>query len=375
MRNLAEIREEINEIDRELIALFKRRMDCAKDVGVYKKANNIPILNQERENEILDRVAVQGGEYGNSARLLYSNIMELSRALQHNIVGAGKDLRNTILNAESVIPRKNVRIACQGIAGANNHDASLRIFPGCNPIFQESFQDVFSAIENDEADFGVLPVENSSGGSVSDVYDLILKHRFYIVDSLDMQINYYLCSIKQAGIEDVEEVWSHPQALAQCSYNIKEKGYRAIQSANTAVAARDVAQSKRIDVAAVCNASAAKEYDLKILEENFENRQDNTTRFIVISKKLYIPHDAQKVSLCFSLPHVSGSLYSVLCRFNSLGLNLTKIESRPMEDGNFEYLFYLDFTGNLRSEDAVQLICQLSEELPGFSFLGNYKEI
>lgn len=374
MRNLQEIREEINSIDKELIELFKRRMDCAKDVGLYKKENNIPILNQDRENEILDKVAIAGGEYGTSARLLYSNIMELSRALQHNIIGSGKELRSTIENADSEIPRKNIRIACQGIAGANNHDATLKIFPDCSPIFCDSFQDVFIAIENDEADFGVLPVENSSGGSVSDVYDLILKHRFYIVDSLVMEINYYLSSIKQAGIEDIEEVWSHPQALAQCSYKIKEKGYRAIQSANTAIAARDIANSKRVDVAAICNASAAKEYGLKVLEENFENRKDNTTRFIVISKKLYIPDDAQKVSLCFSLPHVSGSLYSVLCRFNSLGLNLTKIESRPMEDGKFEYLFYLDFTGNMRNENAMQLICQLSEELPGFSFLGNYKE-
>lgn len=375
MRNLQEIREEINAIDKELIQLFKRRMDCAKDVGYYKKANNIPILNQDRENEILDKVAVDGGEYGNSARLLYSNIMELSRALQHNIIGSGKELRSIIEHAGEQIPRKDVRVACQGIAGANNHDASVKLFPDCSPIFCEKFQDVFTAIENDEADFGVLPVENSSGGSVSDVYDLILKHRFYIVDSLDMEINYYLCSIKQAGLEDIEEVWSHPQALAQCSNKIKEKGYRAIQSINTAIAARDISNSKRIDVAAICNASAAKEYDLKILEENFENRKDNTTRFIVISKKLYIPSDAEKVSLCFSLPHVAGSLYSVLCRFNSLGLNLTKIESRPMEEEKFEYLFYLDFAGNLRSEDAVQLLCQLSQELPGFSFLGNYKEV
>lgn len=375
MRELSEIRLEINEIDKELIELFKRRMDCARDVAIYKKATNTPILNQDRENEILDRVAVEGGEYGNAARLLYSNIMELSRALQHNIVGSGKELRATILDADRSIPRQNVRIACQGIAGANNHDASLKIFPGCNPIFCKKFEDVFMAIENDEADFGVLPVENSSGGSVSDVYDLILKHRFYIVDSLDMEITYYLASIKQANPEDIEEVWSHPQALAQCSNKIAEKGFRAIQSANTAIAARDVANSKRIDIAAVCNGSAAREYDLKILEENFENRPDNTTRFIVISKKLYIPDDADKVSLCFSLPHISGSLYSVLCRFNSLGLNLTKIESRPMEDSKFEYLFYLDFAGNLRNDNAIQLICQLSQELPGFSFLGNYKEV
>ncbi len=375
MKDLKEIREEINSIDKQLIELFKQRMNCAKEVGYYKKATNTPILNQDRENEILDRVEQQGGEYGMSARLLYSNIMEISRALQHNIVGAGKSLRELIDGAESVIPRKNVRIACQGIAGANNHDASRILFPDCSPIFCKSFKDVFLAIENGEADFGVLPVENTSGGSVSDVYDLILKHRFYIIDSLDMQINYYLCGINQTSLENIEEVWSHPQALAQCSNKIAEGNYKTMPSSNTAIAARDVANSKRVDIAAICNASAAKEYGLKILQENFENRSDNTTRFIVISKNLYIPENADKVSLCFSLPHVSGSLYSVLCRFNSLGLNLTKIESRPIEGSQFEYLFYLDFAGNVHSENAIQLICQLSEEMPGFSFLGNYKEV
>lgn len=375
MRDLNDIRQEINSIDQQLIKLFIQRMDCAKDVAEYKKATNTPILNQDRENEILDRVEKQGGEYGNSARLLYSNIMELSRALQHNIVGAGKELKELINSANTEIPRENARIACQGIAGANNHDASLKLFPSCEPIFCKSFKDVFLAIENGNADYGVLPVENTSGGSVSDVYDLILKHRFYIIDSLDMQINYYLSAIKQANFEDIEEVWSHPQALAQCSNKISENNFKTLPSSNTAIAARDVANSKRIDIAAICNASAAKEYGLKVLQENFENRSDNTTRFIVISKKLYIPENADKVSLCFSLPHVSGSLYSVLCRFNSLGLNLTKIESRPIEGSQFEYLFYLDFAGNLRNENAIQLICQLSEEMPGFSFLGNYKEV
>ncbi|MCH5202284.1 MAG: chorismate mutase [Oscillospiraceae bacterium] len=375
MRNLEEIRQEINSIDKELLALFIKRMDCARDVGNYKKANNIPILNTDREQEILDRIFQQGGEYGYAAQLLYSNIMELSRALQHNIVGSGKEMKALINSAEKEMPYdNNTRVACQGIKGANNHDATLKIFPNCKPQFYKSFNDVFLAIENGEADYGVLPVENSSAGSVSDVYDLILKHRFYIVKSIDMPIHYYLCSIPQADKCDIEEVWSHPQALAQCSNKITENNYRSMPSANTAIAARDVANSKRIDIAAICNASAAKEYNLKVLEEHYENRGDNTTRFIVISKKLYIPEDAEKISLCFSLPHVTGSLYSVLCRFNSVGLNLTKIESRPMDIGGFEYLFYLDFSGNVSSESVLQLLCALSTELPEFSFLGNYNE-
>lgn len=375
MRDLKEIREEINEIDEKLIELFKRRMECAKDVGNYKKANNIPILNQDRENEILDDVLVRGGEYGYAAQLLFSNIMELSRALQHNIVGSGKEMKELIENSSPNIPyNKNTKVACQGIAGANNHEATLKIFPDCEPEFCKSFKDVFMAIENGDADYGVLPVENSTAGSVSDVYDLILKHRFYIIKSLDLPIHYYLASIPQANLEDIEEVWSHPQALAQCSDKITANNYKTLQSANTAIAARDVANSKRINLAAVCNESAVKEYGLKVLAGNYENRSDNTTRFIVISKKLYIPENAEKISLCFGLPHVTGTLYSVLCRFSSLGLNLTKIESRTMANKPFEYLFYLDFTGNVKNDEVTKLLCALSTELPEFSFLGNYEE-
>jgi chorismate mutase/prephenate dehydratase len=375
MRDLNEIRQEINEIDNQLIELFKRRMECAKDVGNYKKANNIPILNTEREQEILDEMLIRGGEYGHASQLLYSNIMELSRALQHNIVDSGKEMRKTIEKAGKVIPfSKRTRVATQGLAGANNHDATMKIFPDCSPMFHKSFKGVFMALENGEADYGVLPVENSSAGSVSDVYDLILEHRFYIIKSIDMPISYNPCCIQQSELKYIEEVWSHPQALAQCSDKISDRNYRAVQSANTAIAARDVAISKRIDIAAICNESATKEYGLKVLEENFANRTDNTTRFIVISKRLFIPEDADKISLCFALPHVTGSLYSVLCRFNSLGLNLTKIESRPMKNAPFQYLFYLDFTGNIRNENVMNLMCALSTELPEFSFLGNYNE-
>lgn len=375
MRNLEEIRLDINKIDAELIELFKRRMDCAREVGNYKKEKNIPILNVEREKEILQEMFNRGGEYGFEAKILFSNIMELSRELQHNIVGSGKEMKELIESAETAMPHNSdTKVAIQGIAGANNHEAMLKIFGECKPQFFKSFKDVFKAIENGDAQYGVLPVENSSAGSVSDVYDLILKHRFYIVKSLDMPINYYLASIPQASLEDIEEVWSHPQALAQCSNKISENNYRTLPSANTAIAARDIAKSKRIDLAAVCNKSAVKEYGLKVLCKDYENRNDNTTRFIVISKELYIPKEADKISLCFALPHLTGSLYDVLCRFSAIGLNLTKIESRPMANKPFEYLFYLDFTGNIYTENVLKLLCSLSTELPEFSFLGNYVE-
>ena len=374
MRDLPEIRKDIDRIDNELIALFRERMDCAKEVGNYKKANNIPVLNRQREEEILADVQQKGGEYGSYARLLFSNIMELSRALQHNIICSGKELRSSILNAPPFPKSQSFTVAYQGIKGANSHEAALKLFPDAEMKHYKTFEDVFEAVNSGEITFGVLPVENSTAGSVSAVYDLILRYRFYIVGALDMPIDYCLAGLRQSELEDIDTVWSHPQALSQCANYTEAHGFDPVPCANTAVAARDTAREKRLNVAAICPYKAAEEYGLKIMDDHLQDNPYNSTRFIVISKQLYISGDANKISLCFSLPHVTGSLYSLLCRFNSLGLNLTKIESRPIAAKDFEYLFYLDFSGNAQSEDVVDLLSQLSEEMPEFSFLGNYSE-
>lgn len=375
MKDLSEIRVEIDKIDSELIELFKKRMDCAKAVGLYKKENNIPVLNQNRENEILDNVGERGGEYGSHARLLFSNIMELSRALQHNIVGSGRKLRADILNASSKMQTENVKVGYQGIKGANGHEATLKLFPNSEAVNYKTFSDVFDAVDKGEIAYGVLPVENSTAGSVSAVYDLILKHRFYIVKALDLPIDYCLAGLKQSDFSDIEKVWSHPQSLSQCANYIAKHNFDSTPFENTAVAAREAAKEKRLNVAAICSYKAAEEYGLKILDNHLQDDKGNTTRFIVISKTLCIPENANKISLCFSLPHVTGSLYGLLCRFNSLGLNLTKIESRPRKGKDFEYLFYLDFSGSVHSDNVIDLISQLSEEMPEFSFLGNYCEL
>ncbi len=375
MRDLNEIRQEINEIDEKLTELFRRRMECARDVAEYKKANDLPILNAEREREVLDRVQERGGEYGLPARLLYTDIMELSRALQHTIVGSGSEMRRQLAEAEELLPTKGVKVAYQGIKGANGHEAAIRLFPDAEKVSCKSFADVFRTVDEGGASFGVLPVENSTAGSVSAVYDLILKHRFYIVGALGLPIDYCLCGLRQSQLSDIERVWTHPQSISQCENYIASHGFEAVPYSNTAVAAREVAREKRLNVAAICSYKACEEYGLKILDNHIQDDNSNMTRFVVISKKLYVPADADKISLCFNLPHVSGSLYSVLCRFNSLGLNLTKIESRPIVGSKFEYLFYLDFTGNVRSESAMRLLSQLSAEMTGFSFLGNYREV
>ena len=378
MSGLDSIRQEIDSIDSQLIKLFIKRMDCAKKVGEYKKENNIPVLNVAREKEILDTVEVDGGEYGYASRLLFSNIMELSRALQHDMLGSGKKMREELENASGEVfdkEEKGVKVACQGIVGANSHEATTVIFPNGEPVFVKSWEDVFEAVESGEVSYGVLPVENSSAGSVADVYDLILKYNFYIASALDLKIEHSLCGLKQSEFSDIEQVWSHPQGLAQCSNFTNEHNLKTVPFSNTAVAAQAVAQEKRLNCAAICSKKAGKEYGLKVLKTDFQNSADNCTRFIVISKKLLVQNNSSKISLCFALPHITGSLYNVLQRFSSNGLNLTKIESRPIPNSNFEYLFYLDFTGNVQNERTVNLLCALSEEMPYFSFFGNYLEL
>lgn len=283
-------------------------------------------------------------------------------------------LKEEIITAAPLPDYTNAKIAYQGIKGANSHEAALKMFPNSELRDYPLFSDVFEAVESGECSFGILPVENSTAGSVSAVCDLILRYRFYIVGALDLPIDYCLAGLRQSELEDIEMVISHPQALSQCEEYTAKHGYKAMSCSNTAVAALDTANEKRLNLAAICSYKAAEEYGLKILDNHLQDNKYNSTRFIVISKKLYIDDNANKVSLCFCLPHKSGSLYDMIGRFNSLGLNLTKIESRPIRDKAFEYLFYLDFSGSVKSEGVTELICSLSKEMPEFSFLGNYSE-
>ncbi len=285
------------------------------------------------------------------------------------------NLSNEIRLAAPVVVTNKEKIAYQGIKGANSYEAAQRLFPESDLTAYKSFDDVFRAVEDGECAYGVLPVENSTAGSVAAVYDLILRYRFYIVGVLDLPIDYCLAGLKQSTLGDIEKVISHPQALSQCEQYISRMGFESAACSNTAVAARDTAREKRLNLAAVCSYKAAEEYGLKVLDDHLQDNKNNKTRFIVISKKLYINENANKVSLCFSLPHVTGALFHMLQRFDALGLNLTKIESRPIPDKDFEYLFYLDFSGSVKSEGVTSLLCKLSGELPEFSFLGNYYEI
>lgn len=375
---LETIRKEINSIDEQIIKLFTQRMNCSREVARFKAENGMQVFDPAREALILDKTAEMAGEYGDSARLLYATIMELSRAVQHDMLGSGEELRNRILTAdtETGFNSANVRVACFGAPGAYAHSAAARVFPGAQPMFYSPFKEVFMAVGDGEADFGVIPIENSSAGSVTEVYDLMLRYRFYISAAVDIPVDHCLAAAKGTKVTDIIRVYSHSQALSQCSDFLNaHPAIEAHDYVSTAQAAEYVAASGKPGYAAICSEDAARKSGLEIIQRGFQNNPNNTTRFIVISKKLFITPDADKISLCFSLPHRTGSLYSTLCRFAAHGLNLTKIESRPIFGKSFEYLFYLDFTGSVRRRETLSLLCTLSDELTEFSFLGNYREL
>lgn len=367
---LARERENIDRIDKELLPLFIQRMRCSERVAEIKREAGAPVLNTQREREILERVSHEAGEFGGSAAALYREIMAISRARQHQMLDQDSPLRELERSARRELPQPVGRVVCQGVRGAYSHQAARRLFGGADIEFVPEFGQVFQEVERGA--LGVVPVENSAAGSVTAVYDLILRYRFFIVGAVDVKVEHCLAA---AGEGPVRRVLSHPQALSQCSEYISAHGLEAEEFSNTAAAAEYIAKEHPEGAGAICSKEAAERYGLTILEEGVQNAKNNTTRFVAIYKEAVLPENASKISLCFSIPHTTGSLNNVLQRFAVSGLNLTKIESRPIPDRNFEYDFYLDFSGSIHTPSTLDLICALNEELPRFSFLGNYSEL
>ena len=374
--DLLELRKEIDEIDDELIPLLLKRMSVSEKVAKYKVERGMPVLNSEREQQILDDVAKKCGKQGETIKTVFAATMDASRALQHKIVGGGKELREDIENAIKIykLDTAGKPIACQGVEGAYSGVTANKIFSNTDIHFHKRFEDVFEAVNRGDSKFGVIPVENSTAGSVHESYDLIMKYRFFVVGAYDLKIEHCLCAKNGTKYEDITDVYSHPQALSQCNNFLRNFDFTGINYSNTAAAAKYVSESPKNNVAVICSELAAKKYGLNVLKRNIQNNDKNTTRFIVISKELAIPSDAQKISLIFALPHKTGSLYRVLGRFSMAGLNLTKLESRPIENSEFSYYFYVDVLGNVKDEETLDLICALSDELPEFEFLGNFHE-
>ncbi len=373
---LDEVRAQIDEIDDQLIKLLTRRMDCSLKVAKIKAAEGMEIYHPKREELIFNKVRQKGGEYGEYLVELYRLLMECSRALQHQSPPCSNPLVATINNAAESL---NIigDVACYGQTGAFTHLALKKAFGknDANPVFCPTFEKVFEAVKSGKTKFGIVPVENSSAGSVNEVYDLILKYKLFIVGACSMPVSHNLLGLKGAKISDIKAVYSHPQALSQCKTFLEENSLEGRVFSNTAAAAKQVADINDLTIGAIGSTLCADENNLDIIAPNIQSFENNQTRFIVISKHPVIPKDSNKISLVFSLSHTPGSLQKILTRFSLHGLNLTKLESRAGKNGDFETQFYLDFDGNVAQVKTLSLLCSLLAELNDFSFLGNYKEI
>ena len=378
--NIQELRNEIDQIDDELVKLFCRRMDAAAQIAACKRENNLPIYVPAREREVLAKVAqTAGDEMGNYTRVLYSMLFELSRSYQSkknlSTCPLHEKIANSIDNTPKLFPQAPM-VACQGVEGAYSQIACEKIFKNPFIMYFKNFEGIFTAIEQGLCQYGILPIENSTAGSVKKVYDLMIRHNFSIVRTFRLKVDHNLLAKPGTDLTQIKEIYSHEQALNQCSAFLEKlPGVKIIAVENTAVAAQMVAQSDRTDIAAISSRSCAELYNLVNLAPSIQDKDNNRTRFICISKNLEIYPGADKTSIMMVLPHRPGSLYRVLARLYALGINVTKLESRPIPDRDFEFMFYFDLDTSIYSEEFVQLMCEIQDLCEEFKYLGSYSEV
>lgn len=378
--DITELRGEIDKIDKELLRLFCARMEVSAQVADYKRERNLPIYVPAREREILQNVAEKAGpEFASDARILYATILELSRGYQAKRNGKETALFREITAAIEQTPRLFPRapmVACQGVEGAYSQLACEKIFQSPMILYFKSFEGVFNAIEKGMCQYGVLPIENSTAGSVNQVYDLMIQHHFSIVRTFRLKVDHNLLVNPGTKLEDIREIYSHQQAIGQCAgFLSKLPNVNVVAVENTAVAAQMVASSGRKDVAALSSRSCAQLYGLENIAPSIQDKGNNRTRFICISKNLEIYPGADRTSIMMILPHKPGALYKVLARFYTLGINMTKLESRPLPDREFEFMFYFDLETSIYSQEFVQLMCELDDFCEEFKYLGSYSEV
>ena len=378
---LQDYREQIDSVDDELLKLFKKRMDISLGIANFKKANNLPVLDASREREKLAAIGEKAGDEMRSySNMLFTLLFELSRSHQGNVLNAESKLNRAIKDAtqstERIFPQRAL-VACQGVEGAYSQIACEKIFSEPNIMYFAGFDGVFSAIRDDLCQYGILPLENSTAGSVNMVYDLMMRYSFNIVRSARLKIDHNL--LAKPGVEKsaVREIISHEQALSQCAGYLKgfDKDVKITTAANTAQAAKIVAESGRNDVAAIASRSCCKLYGLNCLESSVQDKGNNYTRFICISKNLEIYPGANRTSIMLTTAHKPGALYKVLGRIYTLGVNIVKLESRPIPDSDFEFMFYFDLETSIYSDEFSRLICELENMCDEFHYLGSYLEI
>ena len=374
------IRERINAIDDQMVELFVERMQAAAEVASAKAEKNLPVLDLRREQAVLERVMEKAGEeFEIYVNKLYQTMFDISKSYQAGILtketALSEEIMKNIANPPMEFPRKAV-VACQGVEVSYAARACDRLFTLPSKMYFSNFESVFNAVESGLCKYGVLPIENSSAGSVTEVYDLMVRHKFYIVKSLKLHVSHALLAKPGVKVEDIKEVISHSQALQQCSNFLKANpNMKVTIFENTATAAKFVAESDRTDIAALSSTDCAKLYGLNVLKDGVQNNENNYTRFICIAKDMEIYAGSNKISLMLSVDHRPGSLHELIGKFACRGINLCKLESRPIPGKDFEFRFYFDLDGSVFSPEMRTVLKDIEQAAESMSFLGCYSEV
>lgn len=378
--DIKDYRDALDVLDAQLVDLFCKRMEICGKVAEWKQANGKPIYDRSRERDKLNTVSELSDErFAPYTRCLYRSLFGYSRSYQHKLLDEPSELVSLIQNARAETPElfpNSAAVACQGVEGAYSSQACEKLFRDPDIRFCPTFEDVFQAVANGTCEYGVLPIENSTAGSVKANYDLLVKYQCYIVRSTRLLISHCLLAKPGTKPEDIKVIYSHQQAIDQCaSFLSKLSGVEVRACPNTALAAKNVSQSEDNSIAAISSRACAELYGLQILAETIQDTGANRTRFICISKKAEIYPGANRTTLLMVLKHRPGALFSVLERCNELGVNLVKLESRPIPERDFEFLFYFDLDIAAASPALAELIPLLEAETEELRYLGSYLEV
>ena len=376
--DLSDIRKKIDDIDSKLLPLFLERMSISAEVAAYKKANNLPVLNKQRERDILKWVREQSGDMELYGDRLYNTIFELSRSYQDSILmgesALAREIEAGLKYQTAVFPRSG-RIACQGVEGAYGQMAADKMFPGGDLTFFKTFESVFDAVASGLCDYGVLPIENSSNGSVRATFDLLRTKNVKIVRSERLCIRHELLAKPGTKLSDIREIHSHEQALGQCSRFIKSlgTGVKAVPCLNTAMAAELVAKSDG-NIACIASHSAGKLNGLVPIADSIQDSDNNYTRFICIARNTQIYAGADRISLILTCEHKPGALYEILAKLAAVGINLIKLESCPIVGHDFEFIFFFELQASVLDERTIAVLQSIERSCESLIFLGNYRE-
>lgn len=378
--DLDELRKQIDEIDTQMCDLFARRMQVVTDIARYKKENNMVVYHPSRARNVLHNVSKRlGPEFEGYGRTLYHTIFDLSESYQTRVLAENTDFFKAIKEVTSVPPSpfpKRATVACAGCEGSYAHLASERLLDLPEIMYMSNFEGVFKAVSSGLCEFGILPIENSTAGSVNAVYDLLSNYNVSIVRSVRLKVDHALLVHPGTKLEEVREIYSHQQAINQCSEFLSTlSGVRIIPVENTAEAARMIAQSGDRTKASLSSRLCAELYQLQAIKTSIQNRDNNYTRFICISKKPQIYSGADRTSIMMVIPNRPGTLFRVMSRFNATGVNLVKLESRHIPEREFEYRFYFDIEASVYSDEFMSLMCELNECGEQFKYFGTYAEI